>query len=136
MPKSRTDRKFDLASASSAFGSHNEIKPHRLNAFWQSATRTQRSTFGEHPVRRSLRKSDPPGAKVVSSILVAGPPAIQATCAISLADQEDSGKSANTAVAAVTGDTGGTGGASGVGYVTGPGGIIGGGGGAISKASP
>lgn len=88
--------------------------------------------FGEccAAIQKSLKNSDPGAAGEVSAILASSPPAFQAACAVSLADQGQS-------FAATSGGDGGSG-TSGVGYGggTGGGGTIGGGGGTISPSSP
>lgn len=86
-------------------------------------------------IQKSLKKSDPEGAKTVSEILVSSPASFQAVCAVSLAD---SGGGGGTQVIASSTATDGGSGTAGVGYGGGlpGGGGIGGGGGIISPAAP
>lgn len=83
-------------------------------------------------IQKSLKKNDPEAAKTVSDILVSGPAAFQAVCAVSLAD------SGGTQVIASSAGTDGGSGTSGVGYGGGlpGGGGIGGGGGVVSPSAP
>jgi uncharacterized membrane protein YgcG len=90
-------------------------------------------------IQKSLKKDNPDGAKTVSSILVSGPPAIQAACAVSLAEDTGGATSGQTtAVASSSGSGDGGAGTSGVGFGGGSGGsgTFGGGGGTVSSASP
>jgi uncharacterized membrane protein YgcG len=88
-------------------------------------------------IQKSLKTSNPEGAKTVSNILVSGPPAIQAACAVSLAEAGGSAP-AQTALASSSGSGDGGTGTTGVGFGggSGGGGTFGGGGGTVSAASP